>query len=229
MSTLRTSLESLQRQFDSLSESHDVLQNAATRANRVCEETQRQLIAVQGESEHNHAEAAKFRRLVQEKEEEIEGLKQASKPEAPSTHGQESAEWDGLRSQLLQQTDQIRRLEDVNAKMKGELLVLRERHANVEVLKEEKRILERRVRDAEAVREQLGLMEAEVDALRQERENSYVFSFFSELISCSFFSQNCLCPEGCRCPSCSNSRTCSTSYGTREHGWSAPVDDRRAR
>lgn len=174
MGNLRTSLEDMQRQFDSLSESHDVLQNAASRANRACDEAQRQLIAVQGESEHNHAEAAKYRRLLQEKEEEIEGLNQASKAETPLARKHDPAELDGLRSQLLQQTEQMRRLEDANAKMRGELLVLRERHANIEVLKEEKRILERRVRDAEAIREQLGLMEAEVDALRQERENSYV-------------------------------------------------------
>ncbi|KIM30544.1 hypothetical protein M408DRAFT_287376 [Serendipita vermifera MAFF 305830] len=172
LSSMRTSMESLQRQFDSLSESHDVLENAATRANRACEETQRQLIAVQGENERNHAEAAKYRQLALGREQEIEELKQAVKHGSVSSHGQDSKEWEGLRSELVQQTEQMRRLEDVNAKMKAELLVLRERHANIEVLKEEKRILERRVRDTESIREQLGLMEAEVDALRQERANS---------------------------------------------------------
>jgi len=101
-------------------------------------------------------------------------LKQADKMEHIGTANRDSAEWEGLRSQLLEQTEQMKRLEDVDAKLRGELLVLRERHANIEVLKEEKRVLERRVRDLEAVREQLGLMEAEVDALRQERERSWV-------------------------------------------------------
>lgn len=162
-------METLQRQFDSLSESHDNLQSAATRANRVSEEAQRQLASVQKENEHNHAEAAKYRELLQEKEEEMAALQQTDKVDAPVVTGNQDSM---LRGRLLEQTEQIRRLEDANAKMKGELLVLRERHANVEVLKEEKRILERRVRDGEVVRQQLGLMEAEVDALRQERERS---------------------------------------------------------
>ena len=132
------------------------------------------MISVQEENEHNRAEAVKYRRLLQEKEEEMGTLKQADKMEHIGTANRDSAEWEGLRSQLLEQTEQMKRLEDVDAKLRGELLVLRERHANIEVLKEEKRVLERRVRDLEAVREQLGLMEAEVDALRQERERSWV-------------------------------------------------------
>lgn len=131
---------------------------------------------MQEENEHNHREVAKYRMLVQEKEDEIDNLKKAGKLESSpinvESSRQDSADWEGIRSQLLQQTEQTRRLEDANAKMKGELLVLRERHANIEVLKEEKRILERRVRDGESLREQLGAMEAEVDALRREREKS---------------------------------------------------------
>jgi len=176
MQEMRAALDNLQRQFDTLSESHDVLEKAARKANRISEEAQNQLMSVQEENEYNHAEAAKYRQLVQEKEEELETLRLSARtgrgPAVTVDSGRDAKEWDALRSQLLQQTEQMRRLEDANAKMKAELLVMRERYTNVEVLKEEKRVLERRVRDADVMREQLGMMEAQVDALRQEREQS---------------------------------------------------------
>lgn len=176
-------METLQRQFDTLSESHDHMERAATKANRICEAAQAQLQAVQEENEFHHAEASRYRQLLQEKEEEFEAFKLSTQSTAPSPrkhhdHDEDEArgskEWDALRAQLVEQTDQMRQLEDANARMRSELLVLKERHANIEVLKEEKRVLERRVRDADAVREQLGMLEAQVEALRQEKENSYV-------------------------------------------------------
>jgi mitotic spindle assembly checkpoint protein MAD1 len=176
MKAMRATLDNLQRQFDTLSESHDVLEKAARKANGISKEAQTQLMSVQEENEYNHAEAAKYRQLVQEKEQELEALRVSVRtdhgPTVSMDFGRDSEEWDALRSQLLQQTEQMRRLEDANAKMKAELLVMRERYTNVEVLKEEKRVLERRVRDTDALREQLGMMEAQVDALRQEREQS---------------------------------------------------------
>jgi mitotic spindle assembly checkpoint protein MAD1 len=176
MTEMRAALDNLQRQFDTLSESHDVLEKAARKANRISKDAQTQLTSVQEENEYNHAEAAKYRELVQQKEEELEGLKVSMRigggPVVSADSGRDSKEWDALRSQLLQQTEQMRRLEDANSKMKAELLVMKERYTNVEVLKEEKRVLERRVRDTDALREQLGMMEAQVDALRQESEQS---------------------------------------------------------
>jgi mitotic spindle assembly checkpoint protein MAD1 len=163
----------LQRQFDSLSESYEQLDAAATKANRECESAQRQLTIVQEGNEFNHSEAAKYRKLAQERAEEIEMLREAARAhsETPRADGT-SKELEIMRSEILQQTEHVRKLEDANAKMQGELLVLRERHQNIEVLREEKRVLERRVWDADLIREQLGAMEAQVEALRQERENS---------------------------------------------------------
>jgi mitotic spindle assembly checkpoint protein MAD1 len=176
MTEMRATLDNLQRQFDTLSESHDVLEKAARKANRISKDAQTQLMSVQEENEYNHAEAAKYRQLVQEKEEELEALRVSMRtgrgPAVPVDSGRDSKEWDALRSQLLQQTEEMRRLEDANGKMKAELLVMKERYTNVEVLKEEKRVLERRVRDTDTLREQLGMMEAQVDALRQESEQS---------------------------------------------------------
>ncbi|CCA74044.1 hypothetical protein PIIN_07998 [Serendipita indica DSM 11827] len=160
----------LQRELDTLSEAHDALQQTAMKANRISEEAQTQLSALQTDSERHYAEAAKYRKLYQEKVDELEHVQQNAR--ATSASSRDSKEWELLRSQILQQTEEIRRLEDANAKANAELLVLRERNANIELLTEEKRVLERRARDNDSLREQLGMMEAEMDALREERENS---------------------------------------------------------
>ena len=159
----------LQHELDALSEAHDALQQTAMKANRISEEAQSQLSALQSDSERHYAEAAKYRQLYRAKADELEHV-QSTKSASGSSR--DSKEWELLRSQILQQTEHIRRLEDGNAKANAELLVLRERNANIELLREEKRVLERRVRDNDSLREQLGMMEAEMDALREERENS---------------------------------------------------------
>lgn len=175
---LRAALDNLRRGFDSLSDSHDVLQRAAAKADSVCETAQSQLAAVQEENERNHAEAIKYRKLAQEKEAELESLRNTSKSNnslrTVDESGHTSQEWESLRGQLVQQMDQIRNLNDTNAKMRAELLVLKQRHANIEVLREEKRVLEQRVRDADFIREQLGTLEAQVEALRREKEKRFV-------------------------------------------------------
>ena len=64
----------------------------------------------------------------------------------------------------------MRALESTNTQMMGELASLKERHTSVEVLKEEKRDLERKARTAEELRETVARLEAELEAGRMERE-----------------------------------------------------------
>ena len=70
----------------------------------------------------------------------------------------------------------MRQLESANTKMTAELNVLREKQTSVEVLKEQKRDLERKLHGADELREQVVKLEAELDAARQEREEWCVFS-----------------------------------------------------
>ena len=85
----------------------------------------------------------------------------------------------------------MRQLEDANAKMIAELNILREKQTSVEVLKEHKRDLERKLRGAEELREQVVKLEAELEAARKEREEWYVallhVSFTERLISPLFY------------------------------------------
>lgn len=78
--------------------------------------------------------------------------------------------WGVVRAELHRQADYLRQLEGANAKMTMELNSLRERHASVEVLREEKRGLERKLAAMGELRETVVRLEAEVDAGRRERE-----------------------------------------------------------
>ena len=84
--------------------------------------------------------------------------------------GAEEENWSVVREELHKQADYLRTLEGTNAKMSMELNNLRERQASVEVLKEEKRGLERKVKVLEELREKVVKLEAEVEAGRRERE-----------------------------------------------------------
>lgn len=94
--------------------------------------------------------------------------------------GAEEENWNVVREELHRQANYLRSLESTNAKMNMELNALRERHASVEVLKEEKRGLERKVKVMEELREKVVKLEAELDACRREREEWSV-KFYSPL------------------------------------------------
>ena len=84
-----------------------------------------------------------------------------------------------VREELHRQAGYLRTLESTNARLTSELTVLRERHTSVEVLREEKRGLEKRVQVLEELRTKVVRLEAEVEAGRREREDWYLFSFCS--------------------------------------------------
>lgn len=78
--------------------------------------------------------------------------------------------WRVVREELHRQVAHMHTLQSTNAQLTGELALLRERHTSVEVLKEEKRDLERKARVAEDLREAVARLEAELEAGRMERE-----------------------------------------------------------
>ena len=87
-----------------------------------------------------------------------------------SQSGAQDEDWAVVREELHRQAAYMRQLEVTNAKLTTELNTLREKQTSVEVLKEQKRELERKVRGAEELRERVVKLEAELDAARKERE-----------------------------------------------------------
>ena len=84
-----------------------------------------------------------------------------------------------VREELHRQANYLRSLESTNAKLTSELTVLRERQTSVEVLREQKRGLEKKVQVLEELRTKVVKLEAEVEAGRREREDWYLSSFHS--------------------------------------------------
>lgn len=75
-----------------------------------------------------------------------------------------------VREELHRQANYLRHLESTNARLTSELTVLKDRHTSVEVLREEKRGLEKKVKMLEELREKVVRLEAQVEAGRQERQ-----------------------------------------------------------
>ena len=86
-----------------------------------------------------------------------------------------------VREELHRQANYLRTLESTNAKLTSELTILRERQTSVEVLREQKRGLEKKVQVLEELRTKV-VKEAEVEAGRREREDWYLFPLHSIIL-----------------------------------------------
>ena len=76
-----------------------------------------------------------------------------------------------VREELHRQAGYMRNLESTNTRLEAELRILRQRNESVEVLRDEKRWLEKRLHNFEEMRTRVVALEAEVDAGRKERED----------------------------------------------------------
>ncbi|KAI0822086.1 MAD-domain-containing protein [Trametes gibbosa] len=169
---LRAALQTLREQHVDLEEENASLARTTAQTNA----TQKSQIAT---LTHQVAllenEIAEFQRLAEERacafqalQAQFEGLSASQSNITPN--GAQEEDWTVVREELHRQANYTRELESANAKMTVELNAFRERQTSVEVLKEQKRDLERKVRSAEELREKVVKLEAELDAARKERE-----------------------------------------------------------
>lgn len=119
-------------------------------------------------------EIAEYKALVEGKEATVRALQQKLDDlecpnAAPSNRHDEDQSWVVIRDELHRQAAHMRSLEATNAKLNAELGRYKDRHANIEILREEKHILERKVAVTEELRERVVLLEAQVEAARRER------------------------------------------------------------
>lgn len=69
------------------------------------------------------------------------------------------------------QVSHLRTLEKENGKLTRKLETYERQHANVDVLKEANKTLEKKVRGMDELRQQIATQDAEMDALRREKKD----------------------------------------------------------
>ncbi|KAI9452687.1 MAD-domain-containing protein [Lactarius psammicola] len=165
LSTLKEDYADLQDKLDALS--HSTSQKLAAQAAELTSR-ERQVDSLSAELRASHDAAAAH---------SAEALRLQSALDAQeavqadlSRHDAEEASWSVLRAELTRQAEHTRQLETAHSRAMVELGSLRERHAVIEVLREQNRSLERRALAADELRETVVRLEAEVQAARAERE-----------------------------------------------------------
>ncbi|KAG9312696.1 mitotic checkpoint protein-domain-containing protein [Chiua virens] len=118
---------------------------------------------------HGQVELVAYRANAEEREATISVLQQkldeaevASEPVVSRRNEDEN--WGVIRDELHRQASYLRSLETTNAKLNAELGRYKDRHANLEVLREEKRALERKVLVVDELRGKVVSLEAQVEA-----------------------------------------------------------------
>jgi mitotic spindle assembly checkpoint protein MAD1 len=134
-------------------------------------------------------EVSQFKLLAEERSQTIDEIQVqfqelSSAPENKAAE-QENNDMAVVREELHRQAAYLRALESTNVKLTSELAVLRDRHTSIEVLREEKRGLERKLQPLEGLREKVVKLEAQVEAGRQERETWCVRSGYDVFVQCS--------------------------------------------
>ncbi|KAL4076619.1 mitotic checkpoint protein-domain-containing protein [Scleroderma yunnanense] len=149
---------SLKRSYAQLSATHKSENATLTRRNAELEE-----------------ELAKCKTAAEQSEATMHELQQKlDQQEAAADPSQrkrdEDQSWGVIRDELHRQAAHMRTLETTNTRLSAELAMYKDRHSNIEVLREEKRALERKVTVTEELRERVVSLEAQVEAARQERQ-----------------------------------------------------------
>ncbi|KAF7292820.1 hypothetical protein MIND_01180900 [Mycena indigotica] len=168
--TLRSTLTALREEFDDLKDSHSSLSRTTT---QTIASQKSQIATLTRQSALLEDEVSQFRLLADERSHTIEniqaqldGLENAPRPIAD----QEEKDMQIVREELHRQAAYLRTLEATNARLAGELAILKERHTSIEVLREENRSLERKLQPMEELQEKTVQLEAQLEAARRERE-----------------------------------------------------------
>jgi len=170
--SLRTSVASLQQEFDDLQDSHSVLSRSTS---QTIASQKTQITTLTYQNSLLQEERDQFKQLADERNVAIQVLQSqydelGANQEALSRQAADSESMAVVQEELHRQAAYLRKLESTNTKLNAELGILRERNTSLEVLREEKRGLEQRVAVMDEMRGKIIKLEAEVEAGRQERE-----------------------------------------------------------
>ncbi|KAJ6588512.1 MAD-domain-containing protein [Mycena capillaripes] len=169
--TLRSSLTALREEFADLQDAHSSLSRSTS---QTIASQKSQITTLTRQTSLLEEEVSQFKLLAEERSQTIDEIQVqfqelSNMPENKAAE-QENNDMVVVREELHRQAAYLRTLESTNAKLTSELAVLRDRHTSIEVLREEKRGLERKLQPLEGLREKVVKLEAQVEAGRLERE-----------------------------------------------------------
>ncbi|KAJ7135484.1 spindle assembly checkpoint component Mad1 [Mycena crocata] len=170
--TLRSSVTALREELADLKDAHSSLSRSTS---QTIASQKSQITTLTRQTSLLDQEVSQFKLLAHERSQTLDEIQlqfqELSTSHEPNAVDQENSDMAVVREELHRQAAYLRTLESTNAKLTSELSVLRDRHTSIEVLREEKRGLEHKLRSLEELREQVVKLEAQVEAGRQEREN----------------------------------------------------------
>jgi mitotic spindle assembly checkpoint protein MAD1 len=169
---LRTRFTALQEEHADLSDAHTSLSQSTSSA---VASLKSQVASLDAEQVALQAALVESRGIASQHEATIKSLRsqlmsQSHQESRPSLNEDEARDMVVVRDELHRQASYLRSLEKENAKLSREVTVLRENSASLEVMREEKRGLERKLRTMDELRNKVVSLEAEVEAARKERE-----------------------------------------------------------
>ena len=168
MTTLRNENIELGESYSTLQRTHAQAlathQAEISTLTRRCAELEQELVGYRGIAEERDA-------TIQALQQKLDETEVASDPMLRKRNEDEN--WGVIRDELHRQASYLRSLETTNAKLNAELGRYKDRHSNLEVLREEKRTLERKVLVVDELREKVVSLEAQVEAARRERQEWY--------------------------------------------------------
>ncbi|KAJ6547966.1 hypothetical protein DFH09DRAFT_1087433 [Mycena vulgaris] len=153
--TLRSSLTALREELADLTDAHAGLGRSTA---QTIASQKSQITTLTRQTALLEEEMSQFKLLAEERSQTIDEIQvQFQELSSAPTAGkeQESSDMAVVREELHRQAAYLRGLEGTNARLGAELAVLRKRHTSIEVLREEKRGLERKLQPLDALRERV--------------------------------------------------------------------------
>ncbi|KAJ3497243.1 hypothetical protein NLJ89_g10374 [Agrocybe chaxingu] len=170
--SLRNTSAALREELADLEDAHSALSRSSS---QTITSQKTQITALAHQMSLLQEERDQFKQIAEERDATVQELQAQhddllANQETAVRQASEEESMSVVREELHRQAAYLRNLETTNAKLTVELNSLRERNTSIEVLREEKRGLERKVAMLDELRTKVVKLEAEVEAGRRERE-----------------------------------------------------------
>ncbi|KAG8969020.1 coiled-coil domain-containing protein mad1 [Tulasnella sp. 419] len=176
--TLEKTVRSLRSNFTMLESEHGELQDKYSDLQRTTSSTialqksslatlERRVALLEEELVRSKELATRYKDTNQQLRDQLDEL-ESEKESHPKK--EEDNNWSVIREELSRQSSYMKSLESTNTRLQSEVISLRARQTSIEVLREEKRDLERKLLKAQEDKERVVKLESELDAARRERE-----------------------------------------------------------